>query len=237
MFERFTERARQVVVLAQEEARTLKHGSIGTEHLLLGLLRERDGLAAHVLGSFDLTLERARGEVVRIDGVGTDDGNEKIPFTGPAKDALDRALQESAPLGHAYIGTEHILLGLLAVGDGPSMRVLHDCHAEPERIRAAVLEIVARGPQPARPAASGAAEAPGTNGFDEWIRVGPGAGIRRLLMSAAARALDDGREDIQPQDVLLALTRDEHTGPVLADLGVDDAAILRAIERRRPADG
>lgn len=233
MLERFTERARQVVVLAHEEARTLKHGQIGTEHLLLGLLREQDGIAAHVLESFDLSLERARGEVVRIVGVGEQAHAGQIPLTAQAKRVLELALQEAINLGHSYIGTEHLLLGILALGDGVSRRILLDCAIEPDQVRQAVITTLS-GPGP-RPQST-PSETPPTsaNGFEEWIRVGPGAGLRRLLMVAAARALDEGREDIQPRDVLLALTRDEQAGPLLADLGVDDVAILRAAERRAP---
>jgi ATP-dependent Clp protease ATP-binding subunit ClpC len=231
LLERFTERARQVVVLASEEARTFKHGQIGTEHLLLGLLREQDGIAAHVLESFEITLERVRGEVVRIVGVGDQAHAGQIPLTDRAKRVLELALQEAVNLGHNYIGTEHLLLGILTLGDGVSKRILLDCAVEPDQIRhAVILALSGAGPRP-HPTSP---ETPPTssNGFEEWIRVGPGAGLRRLLMVAAARALDAGREDIQTRDVLLALTRDEQAGPLLADLGVDDVAILRAIERR-----
>ena len=234
MFERFTERARQVVVLAQKEARTLKHGYVGTEHVLLGLLRERDGIAARVLESFDITLERARGEVVRIVGVGEEVAGGQIPFTPDAKRVLERSLHEAISLGHNYIGTEHLLLALAALGEGVPTRILLDCQAEPDRVREAVIRMVsAAEPRAQQSAAPGAPPRSG-NGFEEWIRVGPGAGLRRLLMTAAARALDEGREEIQPRDVLLALTRDAHAGPLLADLGVDDVAILRALERRPP---
>ena len=113
MFERFTERARQVVVLAQEEARTLKHNYIGTEHILLGLLREEEGLAARVLESLDITVERVRAQVVRIVGSGEEVTSGQIPFTPRAKKVLELALREALSLGHNYIGTEHILLGLL----------------------------------------------------------------------------------------------------------------------------
>jgi ATP-dependent Clp protease ATP-binding subunit ClpC len=113
LFERFTERARQVVVLAQEEARTLKHNYIGTEHILLGLLREEEGLAARVLESLDITVERVRSQVVRIVGSGEEVTSGQIPFTPRAKKVLELALREALSLGHNYIGTEHILLGLV----------------------------------------------------------------------------------------------------------------------------
>lgn len=235
MFERYTERARQVVVLAQEEARTLKHGQIGAEHLLLGLLREGGGPVVPVLESFDVTLERARGEVVRIVGVGDTASTSQIPFTPDAKKVLELAMQEARGLGHNYIGTEHLLLGLLTLREGVSTRILADCHADPERIRAEILRRLP-GPQPPAEKRAPDLSPSGGNGFEEWIRVGSGAGLRRLLMVAAARALDDGREGVLPRDVLLALTRDQQIGPVLAELGVDDAAILRALERRQPPE-
>jgi len=121
LFERFTERARQVVVLAQEEARTLKHDHVGPEHLLLGLLREGGGPVAPALESFDITLERVRGEVVRIVGVGNAVNTGQMPFTHDAKRVLEVAMQEARALGHNYIGTEHLLLALLEHedGDGP----------------------------------------------------------------------------------------------------------------------
>src|SRR5437870_7847473 len=128
MFERFTERARQVVVLAQEEARTLKHNYIGTEHILLGLLREEEGLAARVLESLDITVERVRAQVVRIVGSGEEVTSGQIPFTPRAKKVLELALREALSLGHNYSGTEHILLGLVgetAVVEGLAQRITH----------------------------------------------------------------------------------------------------------------
>ena len=122
MFERFTERARQVVVLAQEEARTLKHNYIGTEHILLGLLREEEGLAARVLESLDITVERVRAQVVRIVGSGEEVTSGQIPFTPRAKKVLELALREALSLGHNYIGTEHILLGLVRENEGVAAR-------------------------------------------------------------------------------------------------------------------
>jgi ATP-dependent Clp protease ATP-binding subunit ClpC len=236
LFERFTERARQVVVLAQDEARTLKHDQLGAEHLLLGLLREHEGMGASVLESFEVTVERVRGEVVRIVGVGDHAGIGQMPFTPQAKRVLEVASDEMRSLGHNYIGTEHILLALVTLGEGVSTRILVDCNAQPDRVRAEVIRLLSGGGARREQRPPGALP-PSGNGFEEWIRVGSGAGLRRLLMVAAARALDDGREGVQPRDVLLALTRDQQIGPVLADLGVDDAAILRALERRRPSNG
>ena len=118
MFERFTERARQVVVLAQDEARALKHNYIGTEHILLGLLREEEGLAARVLESLDITVEEVRAQIARIVGQGDEVTTGQIPFTPRAKKVLELALREALSLGHNYIGTEHILLALLELEDG-----------------------------------------------------------------------------------------------------------------------
>src|ERR671931_538360 len=139
MFERFTERARQVVVLAQEEARTLKHNYIGTEHILLGLLREEEGLAARVLESLDITVERVRAQVVRIVGSGEEVTSGQIPFTPRAKKVLELALREALSLGHNYIGTEHILLGLVRENEGVAARILLDFDADAEKIRNEIL--------------------------------------------------------------------------------------------------
>ncbi len=112
MFERFTEQARQVVVLAQEEARTLRHDYIGTEHLLLGLLREENGLAARACASLNIDVERVRAQVVGIVGPRDEVASGQLPFTPRAKKVLELALREALSLGHNYIGTEHVLLGL-----------------------------------------------------------------------------------------------------------------------------
>jgi hypothetical protein len=142
MFERFTQRARQMVVLAQEEARMLRHNYIGTEHILLGLLRERDGFAAHALGSLGITLEMVRGDVARIVGAGEDQTQGMIPFTPRAKSVLSFALREALALRHSYIGTEHILLGLVREGEGVAVRILSDHDADPERVRNTVIRML-----------------------------------------------------------------------------------------------
>ena len=141
MFERFTERARQVVVLAQEEARTLKHNYIGTEHILLGLLREEEGLAARVLESLDITVERVRAQVVRIVGSGEEVTSGQIPFTPRAKKVLELALREALSLGHNYIGTEHVLLALVR-GDGAAHDVLVGRGVRLDVARVIVEELV-----------------------------------------------------------------------------------------------
>jgi ATP-dependent Clp protease ATP-binding subunit ClpC len=139
MFERFTERARQVVVLAQDEARGLGHNYIGTEHLLLGLLREEEGIAARVLESRKLSLEEVRVEVGRIIGPGDVLPERQIPFTPRAKKTLELSLREALSLGHNYIGPEHILLGLASDADSGAARALASCGTTPEALRAAVL--------------------------------------------------------------------------------------------------
>jgi ATP-dependent Clp protease ATP-binding subunit ClpC len=140
VFERFSERARQVVVLAQEEARALRHNYIGTEHILLGLLRE-EGLAARVLESFDIAVEEIRVRVARIVGQGDEVTTGQIPFTPRAKKVLELSLREALSLGHDYIGTEHVLLGLLREGEGVAVRILLE-FANPEDIRSEVLHVL-----------------------------------------------------------------------------------------------
>ena len=142
MFERFTERARQVVVLAQEEARSLKHNYIGTEHLLLGLLREEEGVAARVLETLEVSVEEVRAAVVRIVGSGEESPQGQIPFTPRAKKVLELALREALSLGHNYIGTEHILLGLIREDEGVAARILLDLDAEPDKIRNEVMSML-----------------------------------------------------------------------------------------------
>src|SRR5256885_12954568 len=133
LFERFTERARQVVVLAQDEARALKHNYIGTEHILLGLLREEDGPAARALESLDVTVEEVRAQVALIVGQGDELTTGQIPFT-PRAMVLELALREALSLGHNYIGPEHILLGLVRENEGVAARILLDFDAGPERV-------------------------------------------------------------------------------------------------------
>ncbi len=142
MFERFTERARQVVVLAQDEARALKHNYIGTEHILLGLLREEKGLAARVLESLDITVEEVRAQVGRIVGHGDEVTTGQIPFTPRAKKVLELALREARALKHYYIGTEHIVLGLARENGGVAARILLDFDADAEKIRDEVIGMM-----------------------------------------------------------------------------------------------
>ena len=142
LFERFTERARQVVVLAHEEANGFKHDHIGTEHILLGLVRDREGIAAGALGSFDITVERVRGEIVRIVGIGQEVVAGQMPLTPRSKRVLELALREALSLGHNYIGTEHILLGLLREGDGVDAQVLVRLGADLNRVLQQVIQLL-----------------------------------------------------------------------------------------------
>jgi ATP-dependent Clp protease ATP-binding subunit ClpA len=246
VFERFTERARQVVVLGQEEARMLRHNYIGTEHILLGLLRDEGGTAARVLESLEITVERVRGQVVRIVGSGEEVTTGQIPFTPRAKKVLELALREALNLGHNYIGTEHILLGLIAKNEdaavrrrpnpggeeheGVAVRILHDLDVDAENIRNEVIRMLSS-PE----ARAHAAHAEVTYVSTETsIHVNPSAIVRRLLMSGAARALDAGRSEIEVADLLLALTRDEATSRLLASLGVDVTAVRDTLEREAP---
>ena len=142
MFERFTKRGRQVVVLAQDEARALKHNYIGTEHILLGLLREEEGLAARVLESLDITVEEVRAQVARIVGQGDETVTGQIPLTPRAKKVLELSLREALSLGHDYIGTEHILLGLARENEGVAATILRDFDADAEKIRNEIIRML-----------------------------------------------------------------------------------------------
>jgi ATP-dependent Clp protease ATP-binding subunit ClpC len=154
MFERFTERARQVVVLAQDEARTLKHNHIGTEHILLGLLREEDGVAGRVLEALGVTVEAVRAQVARIVRQGDEVVTGQIAFTPRAQKVLELGLREALSLGHDYIATEHILLGLVRENEGVAARILLEFDADADRIRTEVISRLSapsrRTPEPIR---------------------------------------------------------------------------------------
>ena len=145
MFERFTDRARRVLVLAQEEARLLNHSFIGTEHLLLGLLREGDGVAAVALGELDISLDDVRDRVEETIGLSGTAPSGSPPFTPRAKKVLELSLREALQLGHNYIGTEHILLGLVREGEGVAAQVLVSLGADLPRVRQAVIRLLGGG--------------------------------------------------------------------------------------------
>src|SRR5215207_5475085 len=142
MFERFTDRARRVVVLAQEEARLLNHNYIGTEHLLLGLIHEQEGVAARALTELGISLETIRVEVVEIIGRGESPPAGHIPFTPRAKKVLELSLREALQLGHNYIGTEHILLGLIREGEGVAAQLLVKLGGSRDRVRQQVIQVL-----------------------------------------------------------------------------------------------
>jgi ATP-dependent Clp protease ATP-binding subunit ClpA len=142
MLERFTDRARRAVALAAEEARMLNHNYLGTEHLLLGLIREGDGVAAQALELLGISLQAVRQEVEAIISRGEHVPSEVIPFTPRSKKVLDLSLRESLQLGHDYIGTEHILLGLIREGDGVAAQVLVKLGANPSRVRQQVIQLI-----------------------------------------------------------------------------------------------
>ncbi len=143
MFERFTDRARRVIVLAQEEARELNHNFIGTEHLLLGICREGEGVGARALVSLGVSLVAIREQIVEIIGRGGTQPSGHVPFTPRAKKILELALLEALRLGHEYIGTEHILLGIVREGDGVAAQVLQKRGLTLDVVRQRVIEILA----------------------------------------------------------------------------------------------
>jgi hypothetical protein len=226
VFERFTEAARSVVVLAQDEARTLSHNYIGTEHILLGLLREEEGLAARALESLGVTLEQTRAEVSNLVGPGEEVTSGQIPFTPRAKKVLELALREALSLGHNYIGTEHILLGLVRENEGGAARVLLGFEADAEKVRTEVARLLptwhppeAAGRQPPV-AVPGGAKPMGAATL--WARIVPE--IRERL----------GREaDAGDLLLLLASIPDSLVARTLAELGADDVALDGALERAR----
>jgi ATP-dependent Clp protease ATP-binding subunit ClpC len=238
MFERFTERARQVVVLAQEEARTLKHNYIGTEHILLGLLREEEGLAARVLESLDITVERVRAQVVRIVGSGEEVTSGQIPFTPRAKKVLELALREALSLGHNYIGTEHILLGLVRENEGVAARILLDFDADSEKIRNEVIRMLS-GPGGRRGSGSGSGSG---SGAGAGAAQGEGKKSSKLLDQfgrnltklASEGKLDPvvGRET-EIERIMQILSRRTKNNPVLVgEPGVGKTAVVEGLAQR-----
>jgi ATP-dependent Clp protease ATP-binding subunit ClpC len=176
VFVRFTEPARQVVVLAQDEARALHHNYIGTEHLLLGLLREERGVAARALASVDIALEPVRDKVSAIIGEGDDVAPGQIPFTPRAKKVLELGLRESQALNHEFIGTEHLLLGITREEGGVAMRILGELGAGAERIQRETIRMLGGTPPGAMTFGSGRPTFP--------ARLGPHVPDRAQLVAA-----------------------------------------------------
>ncbi len=226
MFERFTDRARRVVVLAQEEARLLNHNYIGTEHLLLGLIHEGEGLAAKALESLGVSLDQVRSQVEDMIGVGTATPQGHIPFTPRAKKVLELSLREALQLGHNYIGTEHILLGLLREGEGVAAQVLMKIGLDMQKVRQTVLQLM-QGYQGQQGEGKGSGEAPsGSLVLDQFGR--------NLTALAAQAKLDPviGRER-EIERVMQVLSRRTKNNPVLiGEPGVGKTAIVEGLAQR-----
>ncbi len=233
MFERFTDRARRVLVLAQEEARELNHAFIGTEHILLGLIREGEGVAAKALDALGVTFEVVREKVEEAIGTNTNPSPSSPPFTPRAKKVLELSLREALQLGHSYIGTEHMLLGLVREGDGVAAQVLSDLGADTARVRAQVMQMMSG--QTGREA--GAAVSPtGQKGDGE-----PAGGSavldqfgRNLTQYAREGKLDPlvGRER-EIERVMQVLSRRTKNNPVLiGEPGVGKTAIVEGLAQR-----
>ena len=229
MFERFTDRARRVVVLAQDEARALNHNYIGTEHLLLGLIHEGEGVAAKALESMDVTLDKARAQVVEIIGEGQSAPSGHIPFTPLAKKVLELSLREALQLSHNYIGTEHILLGLLREGEGVAVQALGNLDVDLAALRQAVMQLL--------------------SGYDAKETVGSGASAlkegtpsgsaildqfgRNLTQAAREGKLDPviGRSK-EMERVMQILSRRTKNNPVLiGEPGVGKTAVVEGLSQ------
>jgi ATP-dependent Clp protease ATP-binding subunit ClpA len=201
MFERFTDRARRVVVLAQEEARLLNHNYIGTEHILLGLLHEGRGVAANALQSLGISLEAVRQQVEGIIGRGQQAPSGHIPFTPRAKKVLELSLREAHQLGHDYIGTEHILLGLIREGEGVAAQVLVRLGADLNRVRQQVIRLLH-----------------GHQGKESASSMDPGGPWRGRDVPSGGTALESR---------LSAIEQRVGTGPATADLDEQIAQVQR----------
>jgi ATP-dependent Clp protease ATP-binding subunit ClpA len=240
MFERFTERARHVIVLAQDEARMLGHNYIGTEHILLGLLREEDGIAARMLDSLEITTEEVRAQVVHLIGQGHDEVTGQIPFTPRAKHVLELALREGLALGHDSIGTEHILLGLVRETEGVAARILNDFGADAETIQRAVVRMLS-GPAPALgakpdPRVGSRRSGQATSGRRRPAQAGPARltrGARNVLLLAQDEARALKHAQVGSEHILLGLLREEHglAARLLASLGITLAEVRDQVLR------
>ena len=228
MFERFTDRARLVVVLAQEEARMLNHNYIGTEHILLGLIGEGEGVAARALESLGMSLEAVRQHVGEITGQGQQAPSGHIPFTPRATKVLELSLREALQLGHNYIGTEHILLGLIREGEGVAAQVLVKLGADPTRVRQQVIQLLA-GSEGKEPAAAGAPSETAPTASLILDQFG-----RNLTAAAHEGKLDPviGREK-EIERVMQVLSRRTKNNPVLVgEPGVGKTAVVEGLAQK-----
>jgi ATP-dependent Clp protease ATP-binding subunit ClpA len=229
-----------MVVFAQEEARALRHSHIGSEALLLGLLREQDGMAGKALESLGVSLEKARLAVTRYVASGDERVEGFIPFTPRAKQILHQASDEAAVLNDKYVGTEHILLALTTIAEGVGMNILRDFDLDATSIREAVNQrLVGSTPanSPGRERsrtrwrrARGAEAGPSTDPF-RGFDVRPNDEVSAVLIGAAARALEDGRTETTIGDLLITLSRAERLLPVLPEVTGGEARIRAALQR------
>ncbi|SDU77868.1 ATP-dependent Clp protease ATP-binding subunit ClpC [Arcanobacterium phocae] len=228
MFERFTDRARRVIVLAQEEARNLKHNYLGTEHILLGLIKEGEGVAAKALEALDVSFDAVRDQVVEIIGEGQEQPSGHIPFTPRAKKVLEYAMREGLQLGHSYIGTEHLLLGLCREQEGVAAQVLVKLDADLPKVRQQVTQLLS--------GYQGGKEAVGVGGGGPREGVKAGSTIldqfgRNLTQSARDNKLDPviGRHT-ETQRVMQVLSRRNKNNPVLiGEPGVGKTAVVEGL--------
>lgn len=233
MFERFTDRARRVVVLAQDEARSLEHNYIGTEHILLGLIREGEGVAAKALEMANISLEGVRDQVIEIIGKGENDSKDHIPFTPRAKKVLELSMREALQLGHNYIGTEHILLGLIREGEGVANQVLTNLGADLGSIRQNVIHLLSGYPGAGQNEAGGETVGVGT-GTQKPQK--SGSAIldqfgRNLSEAARENKLDPviGRVN-EMERVMQILSRRTKNNPVLiGEPGVGKTAVVEGL--------
>ena len=238
MFERFTDRARRVVVMAQEEARKMNHKYIGTEHLLLGLLAEGEGVAAKSLGSLGIDLNSTRETVIETVGVGQQAPTGHIPFTPRAKKVLELALREALQLGHNYIGTEHILLGLIREGEGVAAQVLGQAEAGLQKIRQTVLtELSGSGGEGGRAKGQSSPQAARTGAGRESHR--SGSSIldqfgRNLTQAARGRELDPviGRSREIDRMMQILARRTKNNPVLIGEPGVGKSAIVEGLAQR-----
>ena len=236
MFERFTDRARRVIVLAQEEARALQHNYIGTEHLLLGLIREGEGVAAKALASKGVTLDDTRKQVEEMIGKGNAAPNGHIPFTPHAKQVLELSLREALQLGHSYIGTEHILLGLIREGEGVGTQVLIKMDVDLGELRSATIDMIHGNSGGAN--ASGKGDLANAGGVQDK-RSQTGSAIldqfgRNLTAEAAEGKLDPviGRTN-EIERVMVVLSRRTKNNPVLiGEPGVGKTAVVEGLAQK-----